>query len=313
MSYQLTIYNFALELLNFFFGVDNKSYLNRLYVMLFSFFLIQLPLSTLKNISKLQYASIIGTVALIYSIFVVVIEMFFYYPQYFKNHPTEKIEFFQPVGLGYVSSFGVFMFGFANHNGVLQVFNELKNPTERRCKKALIGSFILEIFLYILISFGGFFSTFNETKGIFLDRDDLEGHKDIPIKIAKITLFICLHCIMAINFNILRCSLKTIISSAGQLSFGVDLLLAFIVYALCNVVVFFRQDVVDILGFVGGFSTVAISFFIPITVYYKTSGKPIKHPKILIGLIIIFIVGILGIGSTLYSLYNFLNPEKKVT
>ena len=86
MSYQYMIYNFVQQLMWEFFDVECTS-MNKVWVILVCIVLFQIPLGLLKNISVLQYASILATFALVYAIIVIVIEMPFYWQQYLKKNP----------------------------------------------------------------------------------------------------------------------------------------------------------------------------------------------------------------------------------
>jgi amino acid permease len=220
MSYQLTVYRFAAQLSEKYFEINLSDGTNKLILMSVCFICIQVPLSLLKNISTLQYASLAGTFCLVYSIMVIVGEFPFYLTRYLEA--GGEIPWFREISWGWLDTFSTFMFGFASHNGIFQVFTELKRPSVMRYYKVLDRSFIIEIILYVSIAFGGFFSTFLATKDVFLDRPDLEGFNDVFVQIAKITLFICLHCTMAINYNIMRMSFKSMLYGGEEIPFTKD-------------------------------------------------------------------------------------------
>jgi amino acid permease len=303
LSYQMSVYGFAQDLGYDWFGIE-KTQTEKLIIMLFCFLLIQMPLSLLKNISTLQYASITGTMALLYSILVIVFEM----PFYLKNYLAEgnSIPVFEPVTINWLDSFSTFMFGFAAHNGIFQVFNELKRPTQRRYYKILVRSFIIEIVLYTSIAYFGYFSTFEKTPGIFLQRPKLPGFNDVPMAIAKVALFICLHCTMAINYNIMRMSIKSMWFSDKDITFKLDFIITFFTYLTCNVIVFFVKEILDIVGVLGGFSTVVICFINPIMIYLKVSfPESIKFSKqTALPWILMTVMTILGTAATIKSFYS---------
>jgi len=304
MSYQIAVYQFALELGNDFFNFE-KSDVNRLYIILICFFVIQLPLNCLKNIASLQYASIVGSIALIFCIVVIVAEMPMFLTDYLSRNPFPPL--FKQINWNYLDTFSTFLFGFSSHNGVLQIYAELKRPTEERNFKVLRRSFIVEMIVYLGIAFGGFFSTFYDTPDIFLYRNDCKNFTpDYFIKIAKITLFVCLHCNMAIIFNIMRMSLRSIWFANKDIGIVKDFLIMFITYAFCNVAVFYVKNVVVILGIVGGFSTVVISVFNPIIIHIKLSNLPNFHYLNLWRYFILVIISILGITATVKSFVDII-------
>lgn len=308
MSYQLTVYEFAAELIHTYFGVDMNN-LNQIIMRTLCCIVIQIPLSILKNISTLQYASIVGTLALIYSIIVVVAEMPAYLIQYVEE--GHKINVFPPITIKWLDSFSTLMFGFASHNGIYQVFTELKRPSVIRYYKVLRRSFIIESVLYLAIAFGGFFSTFNKTPDVFLNRPDLDFFKgyDYFIQFAKVTLFICLHCTMAINYNIMRMSLKTTFFDNKDISFWKDFSIVVVTYIICNVLVFFIDDVTQILGVIGGICTIVICFINPILIHIKLSGKPHTDKENVLAYGIMIFVTVFGTLATIKSLVWSFLPE----
>jgi amino acid permease len=312
MSYQLTVYRFAAQLGHKYFSLDLEEGINKLILMGVCLVCIQIPLSLLKNISTLQYASLVGTFALVYSIIVIVAEAPFYMTRYLEK--GGEIPWFRPISWGWLDTFSTFMFGFASHNGIFQVFTELKRPSVIRYYKVLDRSFIIEIILYVSIAFGGFFSTFLDTRDVFLDRIDLEGFIDIPVQIAKISLFVCLHCTMAINYNIMRMSFKSMFFNGDDIPFFKDLSMVVFIYILSNCAVYYISNVTQILGIIGGFCTIIICFVNPILIHLKLGDKDKEKNKLDRALswgIMIFVT-FFGCAATLKSLlYPIFYPTPK--
>lgn len=301
MSYQKFVYEFAMDILFAFFGVDKESKVVKIIIILVCFLFIQIPLTSLKKIALLQYVSLVGSVALIYSIFVIIGETF---TNYNKNKDL-GIVFFNEISWDYLSSISIFLFGFCSHNGVFQIFIELNRPSKKRYSKVLNRSFMLEIFLYSLISFSGYLSFLSGTKdNILLNFDP----KDKLILVSKIALFVCLHCSLAINYNIMRLSLKSMLLEENEKAFSPckDFSLAFITLLFSNVIVYYVDKVTTILGIVGGISTVVISYFNPIMIHVFNSGKPKTAFSNIVALTILCIVSLIGVSSTIYSIYDFI-------
>jgi amino acid permease len=307
MSYQFTVYKFAYQLLNHYFDIDTKDPGNKVILMTICLFLIQIPLSCLKNISTLQYASLVGTFSLVYSIVVVVAEAPFYFSNYIDS--GKSIPLYESVSWNYLDTFSTFMFGFASHNGIFQVFTELKRPSITRNYKVLNRSFIIEIVLYVSIAFGGYFSTFSETKDVFLERPDLPGFNDIFIQIAKISLFICLHCTMAINYNIMRMSFRSILFNNKEIPFLKDFSMVVLTYIVSNVAVFYICNVTQILGVIGGICTIVLCFVNPILIHLKLSDKPKGSFAHIFAYGVMIFVSFFGCAATIKSLVYLFTQE----
>ncbi len=239
---------------------------------------------------------------MIYSIVVILGET---YKNYNQNSYL-GIVYFNEINWNFLNSISIFLFGFCSHNGVFQIFIELNRPSKVRYRKVLNRSFFLEIVLYSLISFGGYFSFLGKTKDIILSNYDIN---DKFILVSKISLFICLHCSMAINYNIMRLSYKSMLLDAEEKHFPFfkDLGLAFFTLLISNIIVYFVKDVSTILGIVGGISTVVISYFNPIMIHIYNSGKPHTAFSNLISYFLLGVVSLIGIVSTIYSVIDFIS------
>ena len=307
MSYQFSCYGFAADIGSIFFGMDKSNKLKRIIVQIVCMICFQIPLGLLKDISKLQYASLVGTFALFYTIIVIVVESFWYFPIYYPHPPGDpsfdNTKLFRPLNFGYFDTYTCFLFGFSSHNGIFQIYSELKRQSKVRINKVLLRSLFFEIFLYLLISYAGFYSTFYQTEGVFLERPDiLFNKKDYLIYIAKAALFICLHCVMAINYNIMRMSFKTMFFKGEQIPFFKNFIITVFIMLFSNILVFFVQRITDILGVIGGFCTVVICFINPIIIKIKLSGEPLTSSSNIFSIFILIISSTFGIAGTLKAL-----------
>lgn len=308
MGYQYMIYEFLGNLLKSEFDYNYAGF-NKIILIVICVVFVQIPLSLLKNISYLQYASICATVSLLYTILLVVIESPFYNSEYKKNNPDFSLGIFPPdLGFNWLNTVGVFLFGFCNHNGVFQVFTEMDRPTKRRCIKVLNRSMGLEIFLYLSIAFGGFFSFYYDCKDVFINRDNLPtlfNGQDYFMDVGKYALIVCLNCVMAINYNIMRGSIVSLVFKGVPPSFMTDFCITVGTYILSNVIVFFVSDATTILGFIGGISTVVISFVCPIVIDIRLGGNAKYAARNIFNYIFLGVISLLGVASTAYAVVKF--------
>lgn len=302
IGYQKYIYEFAEDVINHFVDKADLPSNYQLYIMLACFIFIQIPLTMLRKISVLQYASITGSCALIYSIIIICIKM----PSNFAESKDKyDLILFNQLSWKYLVSISVFLFGFSSHNGIFQIYVELKKPSAERYSKVLNRSFLLEVVLYLFISLGGFLSFLSHTKDNVLRNYD---SKDTAVLISKLTLFICLHCSMAINYNIMRQSYKSFFLKDQQSEFSYlkDLVFAFFTLLLSNAIVLKLKSVTQILGIVGGVCTVVICFLNPILIHIKVNNLPKFSFNYIISMLILGSVIILGTASTIYSIYDYI-------
>ena len=314
MSYQYMVYQFIEIILLDLFGVVTTTTIKVITYLICSIF-IQIPLSLIKNISILQYASITATVSLAYIILLILCESPMYFSQNYNTGPKYELSLLPPDGIGFdwLNTVSTFLFGFCLHNGIFQVFMEMDRPNLRRSKKVINRATILEIFLYISIAAGGFFSTFYASPDVFIKRTDLTRYnRDYFMLIGKLSLVVVLNCCMSINYNIMRLSIRSMVFNNEIPSNSIDFFITVCVYILSNLITFFVEDVTAILGIVGGISTVVISFLCPILIKIKLDKNITKNTKLL-NYIFLVIICILGTGCTIKGFYDYISNLGKKT
>ena len=308
MSYQYIVSVFSFELLKDLFDYDpgTTNSWPKFIQMFGCMVLFQVPLSLLKNVSKLQYASILGSFTLIYTIIVVCIEMPFYLQNYFKDpkHEVSNI-WFVKLDWNVLDSVAIFYYGYCAHNGIFQVYQDLSRPSRRRMKKVLNGAVIMEVIMYFFMAMGGFLSEFYDCQDVFIRRPDLPGFNDYFMKVAKILIIVCLHCTMAINYNIMRDSINFMFNDNKPMRTLIDATVTIFIYIASNTLTFFVTNVSQILNFIGGISTVVISTFLPIMIHVLTSDQKMSHYTNITKLVICFIFSGLGIAATVKGIFDF--------
>jgi amino acid permease len=303
IGYQKYIYQFLLDILKYFIEFsDNEEKKYELYILLICFLFVQLPLTLMRRIALLQYISIFGSFALIYSILIVCIKT----PKNFKERLDngERPVIVEKISWDYLVSISVFLFGFASHNGIFQIYNELERPSIKRFFKVLYRAFILEFILYFLICVAGYLSFLSNTNSnLLINYKD----NDIFIIISKISLSICLHCSMAINYNVMRLSFKSFFLKKSETEFKwyIDILISFITLTIANLIVYNLKSATEVLGIVGGVCCCVICFINPILIYLKVFNFPKKSFQYIFAVFVLIIVNIMGTSSTIYCLYDY--------
>lgn len=303
MSYQYNISKFSLQLAQKAGLIFDETSIYAKRAQMALFFVPQVTLSLTRKMSTLQVICTIGTFALIYVILVVCLQT----PSYLKHRieAGEESNLWRKPSFAIFDTVSIFMFGFASHNGIFPVYKELRRPYYKRCIKVLNRSFYLELVLFTLISFCGFFSTFSSTRDIFILRPDL-GETDYAMLIGKIALVVTLHCVIAVNFNILRLSVQYSLNKNKELSDWQNLLLTVSTIALTSFLTYFVADMKQIFGIVGGISTVGIAFVIPTLIYVQSSGRPLSSFKNVLAILAMIAVTIVGLCCSFKSVLELL-------
>jgi amino acid permease len=165
-------------------------------------------MSQIKNIKILHRVSMLGTLALLYTVIVAIIEFPFYFKQ---NFSSEKVKYYD-FDWSVVKIMCMYFFAFTNHNAVLHVVGDLKQPTKTKGNKIVRYAFTIEFIVYLTVSFTGYLSTFDETNEIFIDR---EG-QSIFLLFGKILYIVSLSCHIALYCYVSKPSLEMFLNKGEQ-------------------------------------------------------------------------------------------------
>jgi amino acid permease len=87
----------------------------------------------------------------------------------------------------------------------IQIADELENHTTKRVRKVVAGSILINFTLYTTIAMAGYFSTFDQTKHIVLERELPKGWtSDIPIIVARVVVIFVVCIAFAVNLVALK-------------------------------------------------------------------------------------------------------------
>lgn len=133
--------------------------------------LIFLPLSAQRDLSALSKAGLVSICAIAYTSIVLLVEMKYYNAEY------KPIATIYPVYLdwNFFSSCALTFFAFTCQIQLLPIYSEMINPNYRRIKKVVVRSLSIDFVAYSLVAFSGYFSTFNFTNTIVVERPALHN------------------------------------------------------------------------------------------------------------------------------------------
>jgi amino acid permease len=137
---------------------------------------------------------------------------FIQFPFYFvENYSWERIKLYD-FNLDIIKFACVYIFAFSNHNAILNVISEVKNPIQIRGFRIINNAFYTEFLVYFIVLCTGYLSTFEETKEIFIDRD----RDNIFLIIGKGLYIIALTCHIGLLYFISVPSLEMLINSGHK-------------------------------------------------------------------------------------------------
>jgi amino acid permease len=162
--------------------------------------IILFPLSMIKDMSGFRHISVVSIFALIYTGIVLFCEL----PEYIKAYradPDVDIEL-ACFDWNFFTGASITFFAYNCHVQLLPIYSELVNPNEKRIKKVVARSISIDVLFYASIALAGYFSTYNKTPKIVLDRSLPGDDKpDLFLMLAQLGILMVLFVAVPVNYN----------------------------------------------------------------------------------------------------------------
>ena len=120
-------------------------------------------------------------------------------------------------------------------------------------------------------------------------------------------MVLCLQSLIPLRWSLLKESLISFFKD-NQINKKVDVTITVVMLIIMNYSLLFIENVVNIIGFVGGIFGVLVCYFIPLFIYIGIFGK--KKVTSFIGYILLIFFGIIGVISTIFSLKSAFEGNK---
>ena len=295
------------------------------FPIMFGVALLVYPLCLLKDISKMRIPSLIGVLALIYTIIVVIIESFFYmiYENGDKAGEMNWINithaFELKDGIPFFGGVATVFYLYSCHAGAFPVYKTLRNNTTRRIKKVFRRSILLDLFIYFFIAAASFFNCPIDPPELILYRSNLPGFDpDYFILVAKLGIIFNLFFSTPANYAGLRLSLFELIWGNPTLTNAKNIIVTAVVLSAVTLIGALYDKILEYIELFGGFCSVVYTILIPGLIYVKNEN--IKKSKFMKYLIIATVVlltligytsGILTILFKMVKIYPEEDKEKK--
>ena len=270
-----------------------KAYLK--YPIMFGSAVLLFPLCLLKDLSKMRIPSLIGVLALIYSILVVLIESFFY----IINDNRDKISkmnwiditqaFNVKEGIPFFGGVTTVFYLYSCHAGAYPVYRTLKNNTTKRIKTVFWRSILLDVLVYIFIATASFLTSPINSPDLILYRKNLKDFDpDYFILIAKIGLLFNTFFNTPANYEVFRLSFFELVWGNSVITDKKNILVTGVVLVLVTIIGAVYDKIVDYFELIGGFCTVVYCIFIPGLIYALNNNiqKSKLEKNLIIGLFV---------------------------
>ena len=251
---------------------QEKKYLK--FPIMFGVAALDYPLCLLKDISKMRIPSLIGVLALVYSIIVVIIESFFYLLNENKDIISEMNwinithAFDLKEGIPFFGGIATVFFLYSCHAGAFPVYKTLRNNTTRRIKKVFKKSILLDISVYVLISTSSFITSPLDSPDLILYRPNLKSFDpDYFIFVAKIGIIFNLFFSTPANYAGLRLSFFELVWGNTNITNKKNIIVTACILTLVILIGALYDKILDYVELLGGFCSVIYCILIPGLIY----------------------------------------------
>ena len=222
----------------------------------------------------------------------------FEFPSYFrKNYDYEKISLFN-VNANVFQTFCIFFYAFGNHPIFLTVTDEMNNKENNSINKLAKYSFNLQLILFIGVMFIGYFSTFDQTEDIYINRAD----QSIFMVIGKAFFIILLLCNIGLYYYMNRSDFEACITAENtKVTNNKRVICSIIVLSTLLLISLEFDNVVLLLSFIGGTGNVYIIFIVPVLLYIKSYRPESTYLYYTFMIVVTFI----GASNTILSVINY--------
>jgi len=129
-----------------------------------------------------------------------VAEMPSYYKENANKDNTDTVVAYLDLNIFTCASMTIF--AYTCQLQLLPVYSELVRPNYLRIRKIVTRSVFIDFIFYAIMALAGYFSSFNYTNKIVLERDPLEGHtRDYWCLVAIIAIAIVVLVSIPINYH----------------------------------------------------------------------------------------------------------------
>jgi len=263
--------------------------------------LVVLPLTCLKDLSKLRYASLVSVAAMLYLSTAVVVRAVVVGPDLFQPLASMDDVLYARFDGGFPKSACLVFFAYASHMNLLGVHAQVTNPSMRRMTKVTRRSVLLELILYCAFGGFGYLSFHDVTCGNVLQNYPKD---DLLFVIARIAVVCSLSVVCPLIFSPAHADVDRLLFTNLPFSWPRHILVSFVLVAMALVLAIFIPEVSVVFGLLGATMSILFCFALPIMLFIYTSPIITRFNIYTLEalLVILTLVGIAGVVDIVYDL-----------
>ena len=173
----------------------------------------------------------------------------------------------------------------------------------------------VDLFFYITIAVAGFFSQFDKTSTIVLERNNGPigaDKKDIPILIAIIGVICSILVAFPVAFNPFRQQFTLIVLKKEKFTDKENLVLSTVFVAVTWVISIYFPKIDKVISIMGGLCAATLDFAIPTFCFVKLSKYSWTAPSNLIRIIFFGILTSIGYCSVAITVYLIITGDAQM-
>ncbi|GLE03705.1 hypothetical protein PINS_up012607 [Pythium insidiosum] len=266
---------------------------------------IMLPLSLLKDISSLQFSSILGVLSIIFLVFAVCLRSIMMAS---ANGLPDGIDWTINLTRGpdFMLSVPIVMFAFTCQVNVFSIYTELQRPCIRRMNKVVDRATLISVGVYLVIGVVAYLAfgpslVDPRNKGNILLSFPLD---DTWIAISRAAITFTVSVAFPLNIFPCRFTIDMMFFAYAKDSLARHVAVTAGLVFLALLLAIFCPSINVIFGIIGGTCSSVVCFCLPAAFILKLEDGPLLGPKKL-GSLVLFIgaviIGVVGTGVTIWS------------
>lgn len=286
----------------------SSEYWNKLYFrfpIIFAVAFLMALICLSRDMGKLSFMSAVAIGAVIYTMFVILIQVKGYY-QYYKdtaydpNDENTHVNYIDiskafTTKLYFFKGMSSLFYAYACHTGIYPVYNTFKKEKDgvTKMQKSTVLAVIVTSILHVIAITCGYLTEPVDPKNLIIYRKPKDDGYDILMNISKIAVAISIFFSGPPNYMSARISFEDVFIG-GVISDKYNYVLTFGILAFCATISALYDKVLNYINYLGGFVAVFFSYLLPILIYIKSTGKGFKYWKNIFELICAILLCIIG-------------------
>ena len=219
----------------------------------------------------------------------------------------KEIEF-APNNFNWLYANAIFSILFGTHSYIFSIFGQFMLKTKKRSTDVIIISHSIEIVLFIIFSFiGYFYSTHSQN----LLSSIIQKERSIPILIVQIIFVLLIQFLIPIQMTQIKEGIRNTLANAAlanqPLSLPTEIIITVIVLLLGNICVYLTQEIKLFIGISGGICSGIICFVLPYFAYCKVFEE--ANYKHYIGFIVMLVTILVSATTTVHSFTDLISGK----